>query len=664
MAETPVNVVPEEIQTEAQADGQKKLLSQQQLCGVIRALIAEKAKMQIPLQAVNRLARFCQQLRNENERLKVRAFNYEEGMIRAERRSAQLQKELYEAQKSGYSANKTASQIPFYLPSSVQQLVDSLAAQNVILAKGLQKATDNPKGAEWMEINLKLQKEIKALEDKVASKESFIESLLSKLENEASSDEEVSVLDQKKECMELKVKLRTYQNYIRHLREKNTAILQSIMDGFDKQNDKGPSESMDDGIADLYDERGACAASNSGSQNTSRESSQNASRSTSRRGSTKDTDTQHSASLQHVESQTDSDISCCSSHRGSIDSADIQSKMNLHDECTKQIDGLKEMIKKHTDTIEKQVAMENHLKNELHEMEANFKLMSADRSEQEKAEMNEIIQQLMEANNRKQKVEAELKEAEQIVSMMQEHVDNVNKGNLDIEMVKQELKTCKEQLSEMPMIQQVLKNYEEEIKSYGQERQELMQSQEKLKRENEQLQHELKKIQIKTSVQEASRLAAYEQQQQQQQQQQQRRERNRKMYEPPKEPWQATKDWFQGDPYRNQVVVADGSSSSRGNFAKDSGAGGQNVYAQSSERKRDFDRSRSTQDQYHPTKEYGTEGNRWGRSRSGSQIMSQEQLEQERDDRDYAENGTVKCETCGEKFPSALFKDHFRDCNA
>ncbi len=153
MAETFTPTVPQDKTGKTEKDGGTPLSSlEQKLLGVIRVQMAEKQKLEAPVLAAKRLAKYCQHLRDENERLKLRAQNYEMGMVRAERRSAQLQNDLYKAQKSGYSPDKVSAQIPFYLPSSVQQLVDSLTAQNVVLMKGLNDATRHPKGAALMEV--------------------------------------------------------------------------------------------------------------------------------------------------------------------------------------------------------------------------------------------------------------------------------------------------------------------------------------------------------------------------------------------------------------------------------------------------------------------------------------------------------------------------------
>ena len=32
-------------------------------------------------------------------------------------------------------------------------------------------------------------------------------------------------------------------------------------------------------------------------------------------------------------------------------------------------------------------------------------------------------------------------------------------------------------------------------------------------------------------------------------------------------------------------------------------------------------------------------------------------------DDDYSDYGTLKCENCGDQYPTSLFQEHFRDCS-
>ncbi len=132
-------------------DGGQTLL-EKKLLRVVRSQIAENLKLREPLMATKRLARYCQHLKEETERLKLRAKNFEVGMARAERRSAMLQSDLYKAQKTGFSSEKVTTQVPFYLPSSIQQLIDSLTAENIALMKAVNKATEHPRGADILKV--------------------------------------------------------------------------------------------------------------------------------------------------------------------------------------------------------------------------------------------------------------------------------------------------------------------------------------------------------------------------------------------------------------------------------------------------------------------------------------------------------------------------------
>ena len=148
---------------ESKGRGRSVLTKEQQLHGVLRVMINKNRQLQTPILAAKRLAKHTQFLKDEVERLKQRAFNYENGMIRAERRAAQLQQDLYRAngrngadgtRKEVEVTKKKSQGLPFYLPSSVQQLVDSLTAKNVALMKSLQKAVDEPHAAKILEVEI------------------------------------------------------------------------------------------------------------------------------------------------------------------------------------------------------------------------------------------------------------------------------------------------------------------------------------------------------------------------------------------------------------------------------------------------------------------------------------------------------------------------------
>ena len=142
MSESVPSAVPKKA---AQRQG-NKVGKEAQLRGVIRVLIDRERRHQQPILAAKRLAKHCQLLKDEVERLKERSYNYETGLARAERMAAQYQQDLYRltSSKGGKgltdkSPSNAVKGSPFYLPSSIQQLVDTLSSKNVTLMKILQK---------------------------------------------------------------------------------------------------------------------------------------------------------------------------------------------------------------------------------------------------------------------------------------------------------------------------------------------------------------------------------------------------------------------------------------------------------------------------------------------------------------------------------------------
>lgn len=157
------SAVPDEKESKGRSRSALTLTKEQQLHGVLRVMINKNRQLQTPILAAKRLAKHTQFLKDEVERLKQRAFNYENGMVRAERRAAQLQQDLYRATRNGADGTKKEGEVtkkksqqglPFYLPSSVQQLVDSLTTKNVALMKSLQKAVDEPHAAKILEVEI------------------------------------------------------------------------------------------------------------------------------------------------------------------------------------------------------------------------------------------------------------------------------------------------------------------------------------------------------------------------------------------------------------------------------------------------------------------------------------------------------------------------------
>ena len=123
-----------------------------QLRGVIRVLINKNQRLQKPVLAAKKLAKHCQFLKEEVERLKQMSYNYKSGMERAERRSSHLQQDLARISRaagpeaeSDKSVGRTESPTTgpqFYLPASVKQIIDGLANSNIALMKSIQKMSD------------------------------------------------------------------------------------------------------------------------------------------------------------------------------------------------------------------------------------------------------------------------------------------------------------------------------------------------------------------------------------------------------------------------------------------------------------------------------------------------------------------------------------------
>lgn len=141
-------------------------LKETDLRGVIGVLINKIQRLQMPVLASKKLAKHCQQLKEEVERLKEVSYNYKNGMERAERRSARLQQDLYRLsskQKAGgdgkFKTDLEPKGLPFFLPESVKQVIDALTAKNVALMKSLRKLNDgNLDIDKVMEVIAKIQK--------------------------------------------------------------------------------------------------------------------------------------------------------------------------------------------------------------------------------------------------------------------------------------------------------------------------------------------------------------------------------------------------------------------------------------------------------------------------------------------------------------------------
>lgn len=136
-----------------------------ELRGVIRVLINKNQRLQTPVLAARKLAKHYQSLKEQLERVKESSYNFKAGMERAERRSAQLQQDFARSyamssgegsveMKNGEASNAEKPKgLPFYLPASTQQVIDALAAKNVMLMKSLAKVSDkSPRPDEILEV--------------------------------------------------------------------------------------------------------------------------------------------------------------------------------------------------------------------------------------------------------------------------------------------------------------------------------------------------------------------------------------------------------------------------------------------------------------------------------------------------------------------------------
>ncbi len=88
-------------------------------------------------------------------------------------------------------------------------------------------------------------------------------------------------------------------------------------------------------------------------------------------------------------------------------------------------------------------------------LEARCDALSSD-NYQMRDSMEKMSSILEKTNSDKMRLEKEVKEAEQILIMMQEQVDKVNMEHGEVNSLKEELKKCKEELQDLPMMQTVV----------------------------------------------------------------------------------------------------------------------------------------------------------------------------------------------------------------
>ena len=203
-----------------------------------------------------------------------------------------------------------------------------------------------------------MEGQIKALKEELALRSSLLEDYeaeMSKSRPKNDSDKLArSIIEQRKECTELKTKLRNYESYVKHLRERNTAILDSIMTDLDKSN-RMPTESTDG------EEIGAVGQSTR--KTASAPTSQTVSRNNSRHGSRRESLKSHLESeLQSTGIRNDSGVSCTSSTRGSLEVAEIDLSHSEHELCQKEIKELKEIRKIMSQKLQEKESEEERMK--------------------------------------------------------------------------------------------------------------------------------------------------------------------------------------------------------------------------------------------------------------------------------------------------------------
>lgn len=197
---------------------------------------------------------------------------------------------------------------------------------------------------------------IKSLQEELQLKSSLLEDYESEMRKENAKFDEDKLLEciqfHRKECFELKGKIRSYQSYVKHLRERNTAILDTIMTDLDRSN-RGPIESSDEAV-DANGSAQKKAMSAPVSRNVSRNSSRNGSRRDSLRN-------QSENEMQSTGMQTDSGASCASSAGGSLDDTEAdnvyEGDENSRMEMKKLMDAMNLLTKKlHEKEAEEKIA--------------------------------------------------------------------------------------------------------------------------------------------------------------------------------------------------------------------------------------------------------------------------------------------------------------------
>jgi len=451
-------------------------IKEAELRGVIRVLINKNQRLQRPVMAARRLAKYYQIQKDEVERMKEVAHNYKTGMERAERRSAQLQYDLarsYNTAAQSKAGNEAASKdikdapkgLPFHLPTSARQIIDGLTTDNVRLMKSLQRMSESGEVDLIIKQNLELEEKNKRLQEELDLKSSLLEDYeaeMSNSETKCGADTLArNIIQQRKENTELKSRINSYHGYVKQLREKSSLILDAVMIQLDKAN-RGPTESVDVEDTGKEKEHVSTATSVPGSLNENRIIS------------LKQDHASHSTGI-----QTDSGFySVGSVNNGDMDSLKVENELKNR----------QEMIEKLTHKLKETEKEVMEMARQQSDMGQTWRQMQI--------QMENLTGQVTERDAKIRALETAREESEMIVNMMQERVDQVNLEQTNSAMLMDKIKELEEKVSEVPLMQSQIRDFEEDIKAYGIERKQLISKQEQSNYEITKLRDLLRQYQL------------------------------------------------------------------------------------------------------------------------------------------------------------------------
>ena len=191
--------------------------------------------------------------------------------------------------------------------------------------------------------NLEMESLIKSLREELALKSSLLEEYeaeMSAMQPKSDADKlATNIILQRKECAELKSKIHSYEGYVKHLREKNSAIVDAIMTQLDKSN-REPTESTDE------EDKGAVAR-----KTVSAPPSYPVSRASSGNGSRRDS-LKSEYELCSTAIQTDSGF-CTSSEKGSVDDVEMLPSLSEFGRFEEENKELKQKLLQLSDELQK-----------------------------------------------------------------------------------------------------------------------------------------------------------------------------------------------------------------------------------------------------------------------------------------------------------------------